>query len=95
MSVLKVNHPDVRQIFIDVPEIAANTTQDVVASGILGIKSGELYLVALDLSFLDDGLGYCATAKATDDKTLTIRFINPTASPIDPAVPVPVTYLQL
>lgn len=95
MSVLKINHNDARQVLVEVPSIAANTTQDVAASGILNVKAGELYLIHFFPLLLDDGLSYCATAAATANDTLTIRFTNPTAAPIDPAVPVPMTYLQL
>ena len=97
MSVLKVNHPEVRQADVDVPSIATITTVDVDFTGLVGVQTGELYLVAFDLgaSGLDDGLGYSATAHATAPGQLTVRFVNPTAGAINPAPGVEMTYLQL
>jgi hypothetical protein len=97
MGTLKVNHPDVRQADVNIPSIATITTIDVAITGLRGVLAGELYLVAFDLgaSGLDNGLGYSATAHATDDGELTVRFVNPTAGAIDPAAGVEMTYLQL
>ena len=92
---LKVNHPEVRQALVDVPSIATITTVDAAFAGLLGVNAGELYLVAFDLAALNAGLGYSATAHATDDGELTVRFVNPTAAPINPAPGVEMTYLQL
>ncbi len=95
--VLKVNHPEARQADVDVPSIATITTVDADFTGLVGVEVGELYLVAFDLgaSGLDNGLGYCATAHATAKGQLTVRFVNPTAAPINPAPGVEMTYLQL
>jgi hypothetical protein len=93
--VLKVNHPDARQADVDIPSIATITTVDAALTGLVGVNAGELYLVAFDLAALDAGLGYCATAHATDDGQLTVRFVNPTAGAINPAPGVEMTYLQL
>jgi hypothetical protein len=97
MSITKVNHEDVRQAAVDLPSIATITTTDVDVTGLVGVKAGELYLVAFDLGAagLDDGVGYSSTAWATDDGQLTVRFVNPTAGAIDPAAGVEMTYLQL
>lgn len=94
---LKINHEDVRQVLVDLPSIALNTTTDVDITGLVGVQTGELYLVAFDLgaSGLDDGVGYSSTAWATADGQLTVRFVNPTAGAIDPAAGVQMTYLQL
>ena len=93
--VLKVNHPEVRQAGVDVPSIATIITVDVAFTGLVGVQVGELYLVAFDLAALNDGLGYSATAHATDDGELTVRFVNPTAGAINPAPGVEMPYLQL
>lgn len=93
--VLKVNAEDARQADVDIPSIDTIDTVDAVLTGLVGVNAGELYLVAFDLAALDDGLLYAATAHATDDGELTVRFVNPTASGINPAPGVEMTYLQL
>lgn len=95
MGTLKVNHPDVRQAGVDIPSIDTIDTVDVAFTGLVGVQSGELYLVAFDLAALDAGINYAATAHATDDGELTVRFVNPTAGGINPAPGVEMTYLQL
>jgi hypothetical protein len=97
MSVKKINAEECRQKLVDLPSIATITTVDVAITGLVGVQVGELYLVAFDLgaSGLDDGLGYSATAWATDNGEITVRFVNPTAGAIDPAAGVEMTYLQL
>ena len=93
--VLKVNAEEARQADVDVPSIATITTVDVNFTGLVGVQTGELYLVAFDLTALDDGLGYSATAHATAPGQLTVRFVNPTAGAINPAPGIEMTYLQL
>jgi len=93
--VLKVNADEARQADVDIPSIATITTVDAVLTGLAGVQAGELYLVAFDLAALDAGLNYAATAHATNDGELTVRFVNPTAAPINPAPGVEMTYLQL
>ena len=97
MSVKKINADDVRQKLVDLPSIATITTVDVDITALVGVKVGELYLVAFDLgaSGLDNGLGYSATAWGTAPGQLTVRFVNPTAGAIDPAAGVEMTYIQL
>jgi len=97
MSVVKINHPEAWQKLVDLPSIATITTVDVDITGLVGVKPGELYLVAFDLGAngVDDGLGYSATAWATAPGQLTVRFVNPTAGAINPAPDVEMTYLRL
>jgi hypothetical protein len=54
-----------------------------------------MYLVVFDLTAIDDGVGYCATAIATADNELTVRFINPTAGAINPAGTTEMTFIKL
>jgi hypothetical protein len=94
--VLKVNSEDVRQTAVDIPEIATITTVDVVLGGLPNVKPGELYLVAFDLSTLDAGLSYSATAFAAPSPgKLTVRFCNPTAGAINPSAGITMTYMKL
>jgi len=97
MSVFRINADEVHQVDVDLPSLATITTTDVAITGLQGVKVGELYLVAFDLgaSGLDDGVSYAATAWATADGELTVRFVNPTAGAIDPAAGVEMTFLQL
>lgn len=92
---VKSNAEEVRQAIVDIPSIATITTVDAVLTGLLGVHVGEIYLVWFDLAALNDGLGYSATAHATDDGELTVRFVNPTAGAINPDPDVEMTYLQL
>ena len=93
--VLKVKNTDARQADVDVPSIATITTVDVTFTGLLGVKPGELYLVAFDLAALDDGLGYSASAHAGAKGELIVRFVNPTAGAINPSPGVEMTYIKL
>jgi hypothetical protein len=93
--VLKTRLPDVHQEDVAIPEIATITTVDVAFTGLKGVRAGEMYLVVFDLTAIDDGVGYCATAIATADNELTVRFINPTAGAINPAGTTEMTFIKL
>ena len=92
---LKLNSKNVHQEDVAIPEIATITTVDVAFGGLKGVKAGEMYLVVFDLTAIDDGVGYCATAIATADNELTVRFVNPTAGAINPVGTTQMTFIRL
>lgn len=92
---LKVNAEHAQQAGVAIPSIATITTVDVAFTALKGVKVGEMYLVIFDLGGIDDGLSYCATAIATADNELTVRFVNPTAGAINPAGDTEMTFIKL
>jgi hypothetical protein len=93
--VLKVNAGDAKQREVDLPSFAANTTTDVSIPGTHHARVGEMFLVSFDVSELDAGISWCSTAHCTVENKLRVRFMNATASPIDPATGVTLTYIRL
>lgn len=92
---VKSNSKEVRQADVDIPIVPDIDTVDAVFTGLAGVHVGEIFLVWFDLAALDAGVNYAATAHATDDGELTVRFVNPTASDINPDAGIQMTYVQI
>ena len=91
---LKINNGElIEQRTIDVASIAAGSSNqsDIVVNGARG---GMVFLIAIALSEVNSGLLWQTVSVCETDGAVPVRFLNATASPIDPG-PMQISFIAV